>query len=139
MYELGITSRIHFEFSVVWDIIWGIVRNFLLWQQITYGLPSLSNIIESHCFCYHYRIISWNMFKAKVRDKMTSVRIIAPCDCDLPLLSSDSRGYVLKTFFLINYLNTKAMLLKFLLRELSPFVDMYWESHLTHRNVGMGS
>lgn len=34
-YELGIASRMHFEFSVVWDIIWGIVRSFLLWQQIT--------------------------------------------------------------------------------------------------------
>lgn len=79
------------------------------------------------------------MFKAKVSDKMTSVRIIATCDCDLCLLSSDSRGYVLKTFLLIYYLNTKAMLLKSLLRELSPFVDMYWESHLTYRNVGMGS
>lgn len=50
-----------------------------------------------------------------------SVRVIATCDHDLPLLSSDSRGHVLKTFLLIFYLNRKATLFKSLLRGMSFF------------------
>lgn len=68
-----------------------------------------------------------------------SVRVIATCDHDLPLLSSDSRGHVLKTFLLIFYLNRKATLLKSLLREMSFFVDTYWGSHLTHKSMGIVS